>query len=177
MTVTPTTPRFEHLATALGIGEPRPRISWIVETAPPGWTQTAYEIEQRGRATVRVDSPDSVLVPWPFDDLASRERREVRVRVTGADGVSGGWSEWASVEAGLLGQADWTAVMVGPADDAVAAPLLRRDFEAAGAEVTRARLYASAHGVTQLELNGQRVGDDELAPGWTTYQSRLRYVT
>ncbi|OCL31925.1 hypothetical protein BCR15_07660 [Tessaracoccus lapidicaptus] len=177
MTVTPTAPRFDHHRTALGIGEPRPRISWIVETAPPGWAQAAYEIEQRDGATVRVASPESVLVPWPLGDLASRERREVRVRVTGTDGVVGGWSEWAPVEAGLLDQADWSAVMVGPADDVVAAPLLRRDFDAAGAEVVRARLYASAHGVTQLELNGHRVGDDELAPGWTTYQSRLRYVT
>src|SRR5690606_12670212 len=101
MTVTPTAPRFEHHRIALGIGEPRPRISWIVETAPPGWAQAAYEVEQRDRATVRVASPESVLVPWPFDDLASRERREVRVRVTGTDGVVGGWSEWAAVEAGL----------------------------------------------------------------------------
>ncbi|MHA6523755.1 family 78 glycoside hydrolase catalytic domain [Tessaracoccus sp. G1721] len=177
MTVTLTPPRFEHHDGALGIGNPRPRLSWIVETAPTGWSQAAYEIEERDGAAVRVESADSVLVPWPFGDLGSRERREVRVRVTGSDGETSGWGGWAAVEAGLLHGDDWTAAMVGPSDDAIAAPLLRRGFDVPTAGVARARLYASAHGVFQLELNGRRVGEDEFAPGWTTYQSRLRYVT
>ena len=56
-------------------------------------------------------------------------------------------------------------------------PLLRTDFEAADKEVTRARVYASAHGVYELELNGERVGDHELAPGWTDYRKRIQYQT
>ncbi|MFJ8581734.1 family 78 glycoside hydrolase catalytic domain [Micromonospora sp. NPDC093277] len=55
-------------------------------------------------------------------------------------------------------------------------PLLRRGFHVNG-EVTRARIYASALGVYQLALNGQRVGDHELAPGWTDYQKRVQYQT
>ncbi|MEV0354894.1 family 78 glycoside hydrolase catalytic domain [Nocardia sp. NPDC050697] len=43
--------------------------------------------------------------------------------------------------------------------------------------ITRARVYATAHGLFELELNGRRVGDHELAPGWTAYESRLRYHT
>lgn len=53
---------------------------------------------------------------------------------------------------------------------------LRREFELPAAPVS-ARLYASAHGVYELELNGRRVGDDVLAPGWTSYHHRLRYQT
>jgi len=56
-------------------------------------------------------------------------------------------------------------------------PLLRTDFEAADKEVTRARVYASAHGVYELELNGGRVGDHELAPGWTDYRKRVQHQT
>ena len=40
-----------------------------------------------------------------------------------------------------------------------------------------ARLYASAHGVYEAEINGMRVGDDTLSPGWTVYSRRLRYRT
>ncbi len=43
--------------------------------------------------------------------------------------------------------------------------------------VARARLYATAHGVYVATLNGRRVGDHVLAPGWTSYHHRLRYQT
>lgn len=175
LTVTPV--RFEHHRHALGIGDARPRLSWITTDAPDGWSQAAYEVEQRDGASIRVESGESVLVPWPFDALRSRERREIRVRVDGHDGSTGAWSEWAAVEAGLLEASDWSAQMVGPADSAVASPLVRGSFEAGQGDVVRARVYATGHGLFQLELNGQRVGDDELAPGWTAYESRLRYTT
>jgi alpha-L-rhamnosidase len=40
-----------------------------------------------------------------------------------------------------------------------------------------ARLYATALGVYELRLNGGRVGDDVLAPGWTDYTKRVQYQT
>ncbi|MER7441480.1 family 78 glycoside hydrolase catalytic domain [Micromonospora avicenniae] len=57
-----------------------------------------------------------------------------------------------------------------------ASPLLRRGFRVDG-KVSRARIYASALGVYQLSLNGRRVGDHELAPGWTDYDKRVQYQT
>ncbi|NUR88916.1 MAG: family 78 glycoside hydrolase catalytic domain, partial [Nonomuraea sp.] len=56
------------------------------------------------------------------------------------------------------------------------APLLRRDFTVRG-PVAHARLYVTAHGLHETELNGTVVGDDVLAPGWTSYHHRLRYRT
>jgi len=43
--------------------------------------------------------------------------------------------------------------------------------------VKSARLYATALGAYQLFLNGKRVGDDVLAPGWTDYRERVLYQT
>ncbi|MFD0855481.1 family 78 glycoside hydrolase catalytic domain, partial [Actinomadura adrarensis] len=54
--------------------------------------------------------------------------------------------------------------------------LLRTEFEARPGLVS-ARLYATALGVYEAELNGERVGDQVLAPGWTSYRNRLRYQT
>ena len=52
--------------------------------------------------------------------------------------------------------------------------LLRKNFSTAKA-VRSARIYSTALGTYQLYLNGQRVGNDVLAPGWTDYRKRVVY--
>ncbi|MGY1625160.1 family 78 glycoside hydrolase catalytic domain [Geodermatophilus sp. SYSU D00965] len=179
VTVAPVT--VEHVREALGIGETTPRLSWVVRTDLPDWRQAAYEVEIGDWCSGRVDSAESVLLPWGAPPLASRERRTVRARVWGAgDAEPSAWSEDVGVEAGLLDPADWTARLVRPVlpedagEEAVA--LLRREFRL-DRPVTRARLYATAQGVYEAELNGAAVGDLVLAPGWTSYRHRLRYHT
>lgn len=54
------------------------------------------------------------------------------------------------------------------------APYLRKSF-AVHKPIKQARLYATALGVYELYLNGNRVGDQRLAPGWTDYRKRVRY--
>ncbi|WP_205471071.1 family 78 glycoside hydrolase catalytic domain [Nocardioides sp. SYSU D00038] len=57
-------------------------------------------------------------------------------------------------------------------------PVLRTDFDtAAGKTVTRARVYATARGIYELSLNGEKVGDQHLAPGWTDYLDRFQHQT
>ncbi|WP_030925123.1 glycoside hydrolase family 78 protein [Streptosporangium amethystogenes] len=170
MTTCVTDIRFDHLREPLGIGNASPRLSWITQTGRGGWTQLAYEIEARGER-VGGTSAESVLVAWPFAPLASRERVAVRVRVRGAEGWSS-WSEEAHVEAGLLESADWSARFADPGEGS----LLRGEFSVRAA-VRSARLYATALGVYEAELNGVVVGDHVLAPGWTAYEHRLRYQT
>ncbi|TMB83621.1 MAG: hypothetical protein E6J48_03870 [Chloroflexi bacterium] len=177
--------RFEHYRDALGVGEARPRLSWIVATTTAGWRQTGYEIEAYGvderlrEQTGRVESDQSVLVSWPFAPLSSGERLMVRVRVWGNDGQPSAWSMPSFVEAGLLHASDWTAHFVTPnweegTSRSQPAPLLRRTFEVR-AGVTKARLYATALGVYEAHINGITVGDSVLDPGWTDYHYRLRY--
>jgi alpha-L-rhamnosidase len=53
---------------------------------------------------------------------------------------------------------------------------IRHSFEV-GSRVVSARLYATALGAYELFLNGKRVGDDVLAPGWTDYRQQVKYQT
>lgn len=43
--------------------------------------------------------------------------------------------------------------------------------------IARARLYATAMGVYEVELNGKKLGDRYFAPGFTSYKSYLQYQT
>ncbi|MET0235048.1 MAG: family 78 glycoside hydrolase catalytic domain [Kibdelosporangium sp.] len=54
------------------------------------------------------------------------------------------------------------------------APLLRKGFTISK-PVAGARLLTTALGLHETRLNGQRVGADTLAPGWTDYNKRLQY--
>ncbi|HXG68532.1 MAG TPA: family 78 glycoside hydrolase catalytic domain, partial [Blastocatellia bacterium] len=55
-------------------------------------------------------------------------------------------------------------------------PYLRKQFNIAK-PVRKARLYATALGLYECYLNGRRVGQDVLAPGWTDYKKRVMYQT
>ena len=55
-------------------------------------------------------------------------------------------------------------------------PYLRKEFRL-DKEIAQARFYISSHGLYQVEINGQRVGDQEFTPGWTSYDTRLQYQT
>lgn len=176
--------RFETGAPTLGIGTPMPRLSWSV-SAPAAWRQRGYEAQARRggetETTGLIRSGEQVLVAWPFEPLQSRDQVHVRVRLHGEDGSVTAWNEWETVEAGLLEGSDWTAVPVGGAWPETAGTdrrpsRVRKAFDVDDTIVS-ARLYASAHGVFEAEINGVRVGDDILAPGWTSYEHRLRYRT
>jgi len=178
----PNAPRFEHRTdrgVVLGIGTGTPRLSWTVPEAETGYSQTAYELEVtlNGVSEVfRVESQEQVLVPWPARALSSREQATVRVRVAHDEDWSE-WSENAIVEAGLLEASDWIADFISPLElgkPGMPAPILSGSIDVPG-EVAKARLYATAHGIYMGTLNGQPIDDSVLAPGWTSYENRLRY--
>ncbi|MFE1957878.1 alpha-L-rhamnosidase [Streptomyces sp. NPDC059479] len=54
---------------------------------------------------------------------------------------------------------------------------LRHEFRLRNKTVARARLYSTALGLYEAHLNGERVGEDRLAPGWTDYHKRVQYQT
>nr|WP_229750156.1 glycoside hydrolase family 78 protein [Paenibacillus nasutitermitis] len=57
-----------------------------------------------------------------------------------------------------------------------ASPMFRKTFEA-GANLLSARIYATALGIYELELNGERLNENKFLPGWTSYHKRLQTQT
>lgn len=151
----------------------------------------------------KVLSGDSVGVGYAGPNLESRRRYFWRVRVWDECDAVSTWSTTAFWEMGLLHPADWTARWIEPEQESAKpepkismfqnlgtispqpdsdysrlnpGQYLRKIFSSPGA-VTKARIYATAHGVYRLALNGVRVGDQELAPEVTAYESYLQYQT
>ena len=71
------------------------------------------------------------------------------------------------------------AAWIRPAEPAAGEPgqrpahVLRRTFVLEG-EVADATITATAHGLIEVFVNGSRIGDDELVPGFTAYRARLQ---
>lgn len=194
----PTRPTFEHHQDGFGVSHVRPRISWKFLTSDGttrDWVQTGYELEvQRPGSekaeTYNIEGSQSVLVPWPSAPLQSRQSVTVRVRsfgkASGSEAESGvtSWSEPSIVETALLKKADWTASFITAAERVEQNGTLQpvrfwKNFQARaqGAETLQARLYITALGVFEVQINGQLVSNECLAPGWTSYKHRLTYRT
>jgi len=179
--------RCEHQENPIGIGERRPRFSWVIESDGQGVRQRGYRLQVSTSADFgdflwdsgEVRSPQSVLVDYAGPALRSGTRYHWRVRVRDNHGQDSPWSEPAFFET-ALDPLEWKARFVTPEEEGAGASsagmLLRREFTVEG-EVQSARIYASALGVYELRLNGQRVGDALLTPGWTSYSKRLLYQT
>ena len=173
--------RVEHLTYALGIGTTRPRFSWWI----PGTAarQLGYRIQtDNGWDSGRVESSDSVLVDYLGPALRSGQRVTWQVKVWTDLGESD-WSDPHVFELGLLDAGDWSARWITPVESDLPpagrrpAMLLRGEFELPDVPVAQARLHATAHGIYEAFVNGRRVGDGELTPGFTEYRDRLQVQT
>ena len=185
--------RTESQRDPVGLGVPQPRLSWQIRSDGRSIRQRAYEIRvaRRERALLvnhqllwtsgKVRSEQSTQLPYRGPPLESRQRYYWQVRVWDASGRASDWSSAAYWETGLLTGKDWTADWIEPrhaenSERSAAASMLRKEFRLEGS-VARARVYITSHGLYELYLNGQRVGDRLLTPGWTSYGKRLQYQT
>lgn len=158
---------------AFGRGD-RPALSWWL---PEGSArQSAYRIvTDDGYDSGRVEGERQSFVQVPV----TGSRRSCRARVAvWTDLGESGWSEPVLLESGLLDEADWSADWIGATEAERPAKGHRpaRWFRAV-ADVPAsldARLHVTALGVYEVFVNGTRVGDVELAPGYTQYALRVQ---
>lgn len=74
---------------------------------------------------------------------------------------------------------EWKGKWIGPAQSmGDVCPVFVREFNKGdfpGKEIKSVQLQVTALGVYEAQLNGKRVGDYVLAPGWTSYETRHQY--
>jgi alpha-L-rhamnosidase len=179
--------RCEYGTNPMGIDVSAPRLSWKLQSHVGGARQSAYrilvsssrELLARDRGDLwdsgRVESDDTVLIPYAGKPLASTSQAVWKVRVWDGNGRTSGWSEVAAWTMGLLEPGEWTARWISdPAGSE--SPLFRREFSVRPGLV-RATIHVSGLGQYELFANDRKVGDDVLSPGWTKYDRTVLYDT
>ena len=174
----------ENLSNPIGLDVAQPRFSWqLIADKRKNVTQTAYEIlvySAKGNVwkSGKVMSDSSVHVAYKGAPLQSGTRYTVELRAWDNTGKPSAWCEPAFFQTALFNPSDWKARWIAPGytEDSVMrpSPYFRKEF-AAKKKISSAVAYITAHGMYEAQINGKRVGDAYLTPGWTAYQKRIQY--
>ena len=201
--------RCEGRINPLGIDTFVPKFSYQLFSSRVGLTQSARCIQVSTDEsfavgtcwdTGRVDSTETIHIPYEGTPLCSKTRYFWRVKVWNEKDETVEWSPVQWWETGFMGES-WQGKWIEPEqEDAIKDPpgtlemaltpypimsyedtlrpprYLRKEFFLKK-PIVKARLYATAHGVYRMELNGRRVGDRALAPEITPYPKLLQYQT
>ena len=170
----------EYKTELLGLDHPQPRFSWKLKTDVQNTVQAAYRLLLSGGGitwdTGRVESGQSILIPYGGPAFSVRTEYTWKLTVWTNHGEEASAS--SRFETGLLSgdafEKDAKWITHGLPAEEKACPVFTKTFPASKA-LRKARLYATACGLYEAEINGVKIGDTYFAPGWTSYHKRLQY--
>lgn len=170
----------EYRREPFGMSVRIPRFSWKMESEERNTVQTAYRIqvfcgEEAVWDSGRRACAQSVLIPYEGKEL--EEEKDCQVTLTVEDNHGNAAESRTSFFTGIFDITHLKAKMITHnfEKEETACPVFYSSFSTAGKAVERAVLYATAHGVYEVRINGKRVGQDYMCPGWTDYRKRLQY--
>lgn len=170
--------RTNHFPEPLGMRLDQPIFSWIAEETDSKKQTAAQIVVKTPDGTTVFDSGkrediSSLGFEAPME-LSPRTRYTWTVTVWGDGGDSASASSWfETAKEDEPWQAKWIAADF---EDKDIQPLLAKDFTVNG-EIRSARVYACGLGIYELEVNGQKAGDEYLLPGYHCYDTNLEYQT
>jgi alpha-L-rhamnosidase len=191
-TVRPVDLRCEYEPAPLAVESPQPRLSWELQAVDPArrdLRQTAYRIlvasseallvRERGDLwdTGRVSSSETIQIPYGGKTPPASKDCFWKVQVWDEDGNASAWSDpasWRMAPRPQDWQAKWIAAQADGTSPEQRMPIFRRAFALPRAP-KRAIAYISGLGQYDLSVNGEKVGEAVLTPGWTNYRKTVFY--
>lgn len=173
----------ENLKDPMGMGTEKPRFTWIMESPTSGTLQVAYElVVRKGKKTIwstgKVNTDESILVEYAGDPLLPNTHYIWQVRVWDNHGQVSAWSLPGKFHTAFFQTSDWKAKWIGfgKDEDPTFRPVqyYRKSFQVKK-KIAQATAFITAQGMYEAYLNGRRIGNDYLTPGWTSYNKRLQY--
>ena len=177
----------EHRKNPLGVDVSQPSLDWILESTQRGDRQTAYQILVASSRSLldqntgdvwdsgKVVSDETIQIPFAGQPLKSSHQVFWKVRVWDAQDKVSAWSPASTWTMGLLESSAWQAHWIAAPTNAPSI-LLRREFSVRPG-LLRAMVFVCGLGQYELSANGNKVGDNLLAPGWTQYKKTCLYDT
>ncbi len=173
----------------IGIDD-RPQFTWELISGKRNVMQSAYEIRVGSSASMlaknkniqwssgKIQSSQSVHVNYGGTPLESNTKYFWQVRAWDNDNKASSWSQPAFFQMAFLNKDDWKAKWIEPGyeEDPVLrpSPVFRKQFSS-DKKIVSATAYITAHGLYEAFINGHRIGNAYLTPGWTSYNKRLQY--
>lgn len=175
---------INHFTEPIGISEIN-NISWKLESDRREVAQDSYRIKiwafnksrlvydsdvvkSRQSVNVKLDEPINLM---PLSEYLL----ELQVKDNYGD-----TSEWKTKKflTSLLNESNWRAKFIGINNNSACenkkSIVFKKIFKV-DQDLHQAYLLSTAYGVYHVFINGKKVGDDELAPGWTSYTNNLLY--
>lgn len=187
-TLAPTNLRCDYAVNPIGVDSQPPRLFWKVESTERGARQTAYEILVSSSLAAlakndgdlwdsgQVNSDETIQINYDGQKLDSWQEVFWKARTWDENGNASAWSRPATWTMGVLEDSDWHARWIGAQDANVPSLLLRREFFIKPG-LKRVLVNICGLGQYEMTLNGKKVGDDFLSPGWTEYDRTSLYDT
>lgn len=164
--------RTEYLENPIGLDCHTPRFTWEYAGEEANFRCSRHEI--------RIGTRPDRLEPYQAGmKLEPHTRYYWNVTVWDGEGRPCAPSETATFETSKLSSSDWSARWITDRQDKELepSPLFRKSFDLGERQVKEARLYVASAGYHELFINGQRVGENYLDPGYTHFDKRILYVT
>ncbi|WP_044209482.1 family 78 glycoside hydrolase catalytic domain [Flammeovirga sp. OC4] len=186
----------ERFKNPIGFYDSIPDFSWKLPTSVQG--QSAYAIVVASSLDLLEKKPDlwksgivksdqSLFVKYEGKALTSRQKVYWKVKFWDNKGKESHWSETAHFELGLLRNSDWKGKWIHiPYEqlnetDYLGSLLFRPQYIRKEIQipedVKNARLYITAKGVYEAYVNGIKVSDDRMSPGWVPYRKYIPTLT
>jgi hypothetical protein len=179
--------RCELAANPLGVDSPHPSLGWSLESGERGQRETAWQVLVASSPSLldrdqgdlwdsgRVLSDATSAVAYAGAPLGSSQQVFWKVRVWDRAGQPTSWGAVSNWTMGILAASDWKGSWIA-APNATESLLLRREF-LVGAGLRRAILHVCGLGQYEARIDGAKVGEDFLSPGWTDYDKTTLYDT
>ena len=180
----------ENLVNPYGISTSEPGLSWKLASDKNGIKQEAYQILAASDTSLlyedkadlwnsgKIKGQSQILVPYGGKPLSSNSFCVWKVRIWDNENGVTDWSSYSGFSTGLLNESDWKASFIGypeKSEESIS-PQFYKSIEISTIPLITF-LHVNSLGYHEVYLNGEKIGNNVLAPAVAQFSKRSQVIT